>query len=332
MIALSSLVGAVCGVATTAALALPASAIASDPAAVFPERAVRIIVPFGAGSGPDVRARQLGEKLSALWGQPVIVENRAGAGGQIGMQQAAGAAPDGYTLVMAGQSAMAIQPHLVRQPFDPLKDFIPVASTGKGAMVLVVGPKVPVASVRDLIVLAQREPGKLNGASWGNGTIPHLALELFKRMAAVDIAHVPYKDAGQAVKDLMAGEIQLAFDFLQLLGPQIRAGRLKALAVTGAGRLAALPDVPTFTEAGLRGMEHVGGWQGVAVPAGTPPAIVDKLNAAIVRVLSLPDVRASYVDVGFEPATASPREFAEFIREENARWGRLITTAGIRVD
>jgi tripartite-type tricarboxylate transporter receptor subunit TctC len=327
----SSLVRAVCGISAMA-VAVPVTAQAPDAAATYPNRAVRIIVPFGAGSGPDVRARQLGDKLSALWGQPVIIDNRAGAGGQIGMQQAANAAPDGYTVVMAGQSAMAIQPHLVKQPFDPLKDFVPVASTGKGAMVLVIGPKVSVGNVKDLIALAQRQPGKLNAASWGNATIPHLALEIFKRAAAVDIAHVPYKDGSLAVKDLMAGEVEMAFDFLQLLGPQIRAGRLKALAVTGRNRLATLPDVPTFTEAGLREMENVGGWQGVAAPAGTPSEIVEKLNAAIISVLALPDVRASYVDVGFEPATASPREFAEFIREENARWGKLIAASGIRAD
>ena len=304
----------------------------SDLAGTYPDRVVRIIVPFAAGSGPDLRARQLGEKLAALWGQAVVIDNRAGAGGQIGMQEAAHAPPDGYTLVMAGQSAMAIQPHLVKQGFDPLKDLVPVASTGKGAMVLVVSPKLPVNSVTELIALAKREPGKLNASSWGNATIPHLALELFKRAGSIDIAHVPYRDARQAVIDLIAGEVQLTFDFLQLLAPQIRAGRVKALAVTGATRLGVLPDVPTFAESGLPEMQDVAGWQGVAVPAATPARIVDKLNADIVRVLSLLDIRASYVDVGFEPSTASAREFARFVREENARWGKLIAAAGIRAD
>ena len=182
------------------------------------------------------------------------------------------------------------------------------------------------------IALARRQPGKLNAASWGNATIPHLALELFKQEAKVDIAHVPYKDGAVALKELIAGDVQLTFDFLQLLGPQLKAGRLRALAVSGPNRLAVLPEVPTFSEVGLRDMETVGGWQGVAVPVGTPAAIVDKLNAAIVRVLSLPDVRASYVQVGFEPSAATSREFAAFVQEEYLRWGKLITASGIRAE
>lgn len=301
-------------------------------ATAYPNRAVRIIVPFAAGSGPDVRARQLSDKLAQLWGQPVVVDNRAGAGGQLGMQHAAQSAPDGYTLVMAGQSALAIQPHLTKQPFDALKDFDPVVSTGTGAIVLAVNANLPVGGAPDLIALAKRQPGKLNAASWGSATIPHLALELFKRAATVDIAHVPYKTAGNALQDLVAGEVQMTFDFLQQLGPQIRAGRLKALAVSGERRLRMLPDVPTFSEIGLREMEDVGGWQGVAVPAGTPREVVDKINAAVLRVMTLPDIQASYEDVGFELRPNSPREFAEFIKIEHARWGRLIAAAGIRAD
>lgn len=330
MKALTSVVRAVAGVA--AVIVASAALAQARDASTYPNRTVRLVVPFGAGSGPDMRARQLGDKLTQLLGQPVIVDNRPGAGGQIGMQHVASAAADGYTLVMAGQSALAIQPHLTAQPFDPLKAFIPVASTGTGAVVLVVSEKFPVHSVKELIALAQRDPRKLNAASWGNATIPHLALELFKRSAQVDIAHVPYKDASLALKDLIAGEVQLTFDFLQLVGPQLKAGRVRALAVTGPTRLVALPNVPTFTELGLPDMESVRGWQGVAVPTGTPPEIVDKLHAAIVRVLALPDVRASYVDVGFEPSTASPREFAEFVQAENKRWGRLIAALGIRAE
>ncbi|HET9024651.1 MAG TPA: tripartite tricarboxylate transporter substrate binding protein [Burkholderiaceae bacterium] len=311
---------------------LPLHPQTRDAASSYPSRAVRIIVPFAAGAGPDVRARQLGDKLAEQWGQPVIVENRPGAGGQIGMQQAANAAPDGYTLVMAGQSALAIQPHLVKQPFDPLKDFVPVAGIGTGAIVLVVNPKVAVASVNELVQVAQRHPGKLNASSWGNATIPHLALELFKRTAAVDIAHVAYKDAAQSIKDLVAGEVQMTFDFLPILGPQIKAGRLKPLAVSGPVRLSALPDVPTFAEAGLSDMATVRGWQGVAAPAGTPPEIVDKLNRAISYAIARPEMRASYLDVGFDPTVSTPREFAEFIREEHSRWGRLIAVANIRAE
>jgi tripartite-type tricarboxylate transporter receptor subunit TctC len=305
---------------------------ARDGALAYPARPVRLIVPFAAGAAPDVRARQLADKLAQQLGQPVIVENRPGAGGQIGMQQAAAAAPDGYTLVMAGQSALAIQPHLTKQPFDPLADFVPIAMTGEGVMALVVHPKLGVASLDDLVRLVQRRPGALNASSWGNATIPHLALELFKRSAAVDIVHVPYKETGQAVKDLLAGEVQLAFDFLPLLAPHIRSGRVQALAVTGPRRLAALPEVPTFTELGLRAMEDVRGWQGVAAPSGTPGPIIDQLNAAVVRALTLPEVEASYVEQGFEVSRRSAREFAQYVRAEHARWGALIATAGIRAD
>jgi tripartite-type tricarboxylate transporter receptor subunit TctC len=331
MICRRSFISALLGLAAAAPLSTVQTQPA-DPAAAYPSRAVRLVVPFAAGSGPDVRARQLADKLSKQWSQPVIVDNRPGAGGQLAMQHGANAAPDGYTLVMAGQSAMAIQPHLVKQPFDPLKDFDPVVSTGIGAMVLVVGTKVSVGTAQELIALAKGQPGKLNAASWGNATIPHLALEVFKRAAAVDIVHVPYKNAGNALQDLIAGEVQLTFDFLQLLGPHIRAGTLKPLAVTGTQRLRALPEVPTFSEIGLREMETVGGWQGVAVPSGTPPAIVDKLNAAILRVLWEPDVQASYQQVGFELRNNSPREFSDFIRAENERWGQLISASGIRAE
>lgn len=310
----------------------PAPAQTLDAAAGYPGRPIRLIVPFGAGSSPDIRARQLADKLTGHLGQPVIVENRAGAGGNIGMQQVAAAAPDGYTLVMAGQSALAIQPHLTKQPFDPLKDFIPVAMTGEGVIVLVVNAKVPAPNVGELVKLAQRRPGSLNASSWGNATIPHLALELFKRAAAVDITHVPYKAAGEGMKDLIAGDVQMTFDFLPSLAPPIQSGRVKALAVSGPVRLASLPDVPTFTELGLRDMEAVRGWQGVAAPAGTPREIVDKLNAAVVRALASPEVSASYTAQGFEVSRRSAREFEQHVRAEHARWGALIAAAGIRSD
>jgi tripartite-type tricarboxylate transporter receptor subunit TctC len=320
-----------CIAAALSAIA-PTLAQTLDGGGAYPNRPVRIIVPFAAGGGPDIRARQLGQKLSEQWGQPVVIENRAGAGGQIGMQHAAGAAPDGYTLVMAGQSALAIQPHLTKQPFDPLKDFVPVAVTGKGTVVLVVNPQVPASSVTELVQLAKRQPGKLNATSWGTATLPHLALELFERAAAVDITHAPYKDAAAALKDLVAGEVQLTFEFMPPLGPHLKAGRLRALAVTGRARLSMLPDVPTFSEMGLQEMEGVSGWQSVAVPAGTPSEIVDKINQAIVRALALPEIRTSYLEAGFDPGGDSVAEAAAFVRAEHARWGKLITAAAIRAD
>jgi tripartite-type tricarboxylate transporter receptor subunit TctC len=314
------------------AVALPGLAQTRDPAGGYPNRPVRLVVPFGPGSGPDIRARQLGQKLTEQWGQPIIIENRPGAGGQLAMEQVARAVPDGYTLVMAGQSPVAIAPHLEKLRFDPLKDFTPVTRTGKGAIVLVVNAQLPIRTVAELVDYANRDPGKLNAASWGSATITHLALELFMRTADVRITHVPYKAAGQAVAELVAGQVQLAFDFYPAIGPQVKAGRLRAVAVSGRDRLPALPDVPTFAEVGLREMETVSGWQGVAVPAGTPREIVDKIQVAVARSLAMPDVRASYTESGFETVADTPEAFAAFIKSEHTRWGKLIVEAGIRAD
>ena len=311
-------------------VATPIFAQSSD-ATGYPNQPVHLVVPFGAGSGPDVRARQLGQKLTEQWGQPVVVENRPGAGGQLAMGQVARAAPDGYTLVMAGQSPMAIAPHLVKLPYDPLRDFTAVTRTSRGPIILVVNPELPARTVAEFVDYANRNPGQLNAASWGAATITHLALERFMRTANVEIVHVPYKSAGQAVTELMAGRVQLAFEFYPTIGGQLKAGRLRAIAVSGRERLPALPEVPTFTEAGMQDMETVSGWQGVAVPAGTPREVVDKLQAAVARALALPDVQKSYTDSGFETVGDTPEEFAEFIRAEYARWGKLIAAAGIRV-
>jgi tripartite-type tricarboxylate transporter receptor subunit TctC len=234
---------------------------------------------------------------------------------------------------MAGQSNLAIAPHLVKQSFDPLKDFIPVTRMSIGSIVLVVNGDLPVRTVAELVDYAKRNPGKLNAASWGNATITHLALELFNQTAGVQITHVPYKGGpSQYLNDLVTDRVQVAFEFYPAIGSQVKAGRLRAVAVSGRERVRLLPDVPTFTEAGLREMETVSGWQGVAVPARTPQEIVGKLQAAIARVLAQPDVRGSYLDTGFDTVGDSPEEFAAFIRSEQARWGKLIADAGIRID
>jgi len=298
----------------------------------YPSRPVKLVVPFGAGSSPDVRGRELGQKLAEQWGQPVIIENRPGAGGQLALEQVARAAPDGYTLALAGQSALAIAPHLAKQRFDPLQDFTPVTRLSAARMVLAVNVGVPARTLGELIDEAKRHPGKLNAASWGPGTITHLALELFEQTTGARITHVPYKSGVQAIAELLAGQVQVAFEFPVAVAPHVHAGRLRALAVSGRERLPMLPGVPTFTEAGVPAMASVSGWQGLAGPAGMPREIALRVQQATARVLALPEVRASYLASGTEPVGDTPEEFAAFIRAEHARWGKLIADAGIRVE
>jgi tripartite-type tricarboxylate transporter receptor subunit TctC len=332
MIQSSRRIRAACTILALAAT-VPGFAQTGDPAAAYPTRPVRLIVPFGPGSSPDVRGRELGAKLAGEWRQPVVVENRPGAGGQLALEQVARAAPDGYTLVLAGQSALAIAPHLAPQRFDPLRDFTPVTRLSAARIVLVVNPAVPARTVGELVAEAQRSPGKLNAASWGPGTITHLALELFDRAAGAKITHVPYKSGGgQAIAELVAGQVQVAFEFAPLVAPHVNAGRLRALAVAGRERLAMLPEVPTFTEAGVPAMEGVVGWQGLAGPAGMPREITLRVQQATARVLASPEVRASYLASGTDPVGDTPDEFAAFIRSEHARWGKLIAEAGIRAE
>lgn len=304
-----------------------------DSVAAFPNRVVRLVVPAGAGSPPDVRARLIGRKLAEQWGQPVVVDNRPGAGGQLAMEQIAQSAPDGHTMALSGHAVLTIAPHLRKLPFDPLKDFSPITLTGNTPIILVVHPALPVRNVAELIAYAKHNPGKLNAASSGIGTTGHLALELFDRAAGVAITHIPYKDGiGQTIVDLTTGKTDLTFDVFPQIGPYLQSGRLRALAVAGRNRMDLLPDVPTFREAGFPEMESVYIWGGFLTRAGTPRAIVDKLNQAITGILQLPDVRASFVDTGSHPNGSTPEEFTAHIRAEQARWGKLIGDAGIKLE
>ena len=298
----------------------------------WPARPVHILVPGGAGGVTDIRARWLAERLAPLIGQSVIVENKPGAGGNLGMEMGARSAPDGYTLTIIHQGVMTVNPHLYSRPgYDPLADFAPITYLGVGPLLLAVHPQVPATTVAELVQLARAKPGQLSFGSPGIGTPPYLAGELFKRTAGIDTVHVPYKGGGQAVSDLLAGHISYTIEGLTVQLPQVKAGRLRALAVTGPKRVASLPDVPTMAEAGLPGAEFQG-WVGIAVPAATPKTIVARLYRDISGILETSEARAWFGEVGADARTDPPEVFSATIRAEYAKWGKVIREAGIRIE
>ena len=305
--------------------------IGVGPSQVFPNRTVRLVVPLPPGTASDIRARQIAQKLNAEWQQPVIVENRPGATGNVAMEFAARAAPDGYTLIMANINSLAILPHLMKLPFDPIKDFAAVSNVTTAPLVLVAHPGVPYNSVAELIAFAKANPRKLDAASAGTGNVGHLALILFNKISGVNITHIPYKGGAQMIADLISGQVHMMFEFASAFSMHVKAGRVKSIAVANDKRLGVLPDIPTFEELGYKGM-IVTGWTGIEVPAGTPAEIVRKLNTAVVRVLNLPDVREAIVGSGAEVGADSPEHFTAFIRAENEKWGKIISEAGIRLD
>ncbi|MCX7136486.1 MAG: tripartite tricarboxylate transporter substrate binding protein [Proteobacteria bacterium] len=298
----------------------------------FPNKPVRIIVPFSAGSGSDVFARTLGPKFTETWGQQVVVENREGAGGAIGAQLVAKAAPDGYTLLL-GATSWAVAPSLyAKPPYDAFRDFVPVGRIGSVPSVLVVHPALPVNDVKALIKLAKAQPGKLDYSSSGKGAPSHLFVEYFKAMAKVDIVEVPYKITAQVLTDVIGGQIVMNLPILAAGLPHVRAGRLKALAVTSAKRAGAAPEIPTLAESGgLPGYEAAQ-WQGFIAPAGTPADVVTKINAELNRALQLPDVKERIGNLGVDFAPTTPQQFAADIKTDVAKWDQLIKSLGIRLD
>jgi len=288
----------------------------------FPSKPVRIVVPFPPGGGADTLARIMEPKLAGIWAQTIVVENRPGASGHIGADFVAKSAPDGYTLLMSSTASLTEK---------NVTQFAPVSLVSASAYVVAANPGVAAADIRGLIALAKASPGKLGFGSSGTGAASHLSAEPFESMAGVDLLHVPYKGTGQALTDLLAGHVNLMFAPAQTVMPYVQAGRLKALAVTGAKRSATLPDLPTVAESGLPGYEAVG-WFGLLAPAATPKATVAKLSAEANRVLAMSEVREKMLGLGAEPAGSTPEEFARFIRDDQAKWSRLMKDAGITPD
>jgi len=296
----------------------------------YPSKPIRFIVPFPPGGGNDVMARTVGQKLTEAFGQQLVIDNRAGAGGTIGAETAAHAVPDGYTLFLGGVASHGINPNLkAKLPYDPVRDFAPISLIASSPLVLVVHPSVPVKSIKELVQFAKARPGTLNFASNGTGGSSHLAAEMFKMMTGADMVHVPYKGLSPALTDLLSGQVQLMFSSTVAIMPQVRAGRLRPLAMTGAKRSPAMPEIPTVAESGVPGYETAS-WYGVLAPAGTPRSIIDKLSREIVKITHMPDVRERMTSEGAEPAGNTPEEFAAHIKRELARWAKVIKQARIR--
>jgi tripartite-type tricarboxylate transporter receptor subunit TctC len=298
----------------------------------YPTKPIRIVVPFPPGGFSDLFSRIIGTEMNKSWGQQVIVDNRTGAGGNIGSDIVAKAPPDGYTLVMGTIGTHAINATLFSKlPYDPVRDFTAVAFVVEAEGLLVVHPSLPVKNAKDVIALARSKPGQLSYASAGAGTTSHLAGEVFKTMAKVDITHVPYKGNVPAIADLMSGETQMLFATLPTVLPQVKANRLRGIAVLGSKRSAALPETPTLAESGLKGFE-VNNWTGLLAPAGTPAAIVSRLNAESNRIMQLPEVQARLPREGLRHVPMTPQQFGDFVRSEKEKWAPIVKATGARAD
>jgi tripartite-type tricarboxylate transporter receptor subunit TctC len=309
-----------------------AGLVPAADAQAYPTRPIRLVVPFPPGGSLDVVARALGQKLSEAWGQPVLIDNRPGAGGNIGADLVAKSAPDGYTILEGALSTHAVNVSLyARMPYDPIKDFAPITLVAITPNVLVLNAAFPVNSVPELIAYAKAHPGALAFGSGSNGSAGHLAGELFKTEAGVDMVHVPYKGGAPALQALLAGDTQLMFDNLANSTPQLKAGRLKALAVTTAKRSPLAPDLPTLSETGLPGFD-IYTWWGFMAPAGTRPDIIAKWNAEVRRILATPEMRAFFAQQGAEPAPTTPEQFAALMKSEIPKYAKIVRESGAKVD
>ena len=312
------------------ALSIACNALAQPEPQRYPTKPIRLISPFAPGGGSDRVARMLAPELTEAWGQPVVIDNRPGAGGAVGTELTARSAPDGYTMVMATASTIVINPLVGKVGYDPLRDFAPVVHTSTVPLVLVVHPSVPAKSVKELIAHARSSATRLNYASSGEGTISHLAGELLKSLTQADMVHVPYRGGGQAIIDLVAGHVQTGFLNMLEAVPQIKAGRLRALGVSTPSASAALPGVPTVAEAGVPGFDVIQ-WSGVLAPVGVPRGIVLKWNAEVNRLLSRADVRERLASAGADPGGGSPEQFGALVRADIAKWSKAVKSIAIKL-
>jgi len=311
----------------------PAASLAQATAASatsFPDRPLRLVVPFPAGTVADVQARPLAQKLGDALRQPVVVDNRPGASGTIGVDAVAKAPPDGYTLVLASVGPLTILPHLMKLPFDPLRDLAPITRATGGPMVLFAHAGVPFDTVPQLVEHSRAHPGQLTVAGFGVGSIGHLATLMIARSTGADLTHVPYQGGSQQIADVISGQVPLLLDFPSVVRPHVKAGKLKALAVAGARRGTLMPEVPTFEELGYKGVQAIA-WQGILAPAATPAPVLDRLSQELMKAFASPDLRDLYVSQGAEIGGDTPEAFAAFIRDEHERWGRLIRDAGVKL-
>ena len=317
---------------TVTGMLAAAASLAYAQSAVYPNKPVRWVVPFPPGGSADIMGRMIGQDLAKALGQQVVIENRAGASAIVGSEYVAKSAADGYTLLQANVSQMTIHPSLYpRLPYDPLKDFAPVTVLGIVTSVMVTTPSLPVASVRDLVALAKKRPGQLNFTSSGAGSSTHLTGELLKQRAGIAMTHINYKGSGPALTDVMAGFVEIMFENLPSALPFINANKLKVLAVTGKDRSPVLKSVPALAESGFPGFDMVS-WQALVAPAGTPKAVVDRLNAEVAKVLKTPEMKEKMTGLGTDVVANSPEQFAQYLREETAKWSKIVKDAGIKLE
>jgi tripartite-type tricarboxylate transporter receptor subunit TctC len=320
--------GVFCSVAACAVVVCCTSAANAQ---TYPSKSVRIVVPFAAGGPADIYARYLGQRLQEPLGQSFVIDNRPGAGSIIGTELVARSPADGYTLLLMSNTHTINESLIPKKPFALMKDFAPVAPINYSDLVFVIHPSVPAKSVKELLQIAKAKPRGLNYASSGNGTPYHLAGELFKSMAAVDIIHVPYKGSSEARTSVMSGQVEMMFDAITTMTPIIKGGRVRALATTGQKRSSVLPDVPTVSEAGVNGYEATI-WLGIMVPTGTPKAVIDRLNAEVVKVVGRPDVKKAWNEQGAEPLHMNPAEFEKYLNDDIAKWTKVVKASGARAD